>query len=207
MRAVNSATLALCAALIGCGAAPAPAPDRGAAGVQIKDLTARGVPAVDRRALIVLAADGVDDVSLFAGYYALSASGWAVRIATPAPSGTTSADGRAVPTGLTFDQVKPADYAVLYVPAGLPADPAIDRLIAAAAAERHLVVAPGAGPRVAAAGVKAPLADDEGMVRIEGNVLSAARTGDLPYLVWTLSAYADDRLRAAEAAASRNDPP
>lgn len=199
------AVLALAATGAGCGAAPTP--DRGPAGAQIADLSVRGLPGVEGRTLIVLAADGVDDISLFAGSYALAAAGWRVRIATPAPSGTVSADGRAVPSALSFDAVRPAEYAVLYVPAGLPADARIDRLIAAAVAERHLVVAPGAGPRVKAAGVKAPLADDEGMVRIAGNVLSAARSGDLPHLVWSLSAYADDRLRAAEAAATRNDPP
>lgn len=188
-----------------CGGAPAA--DRGPAGPQIADLTARGLPAVDTRELVVLAADGVDDISLFGGYYALVADGWSVRIATPTPAGTRTADGRAVPSGLTLDALKPDDYAVLYVPAGLPADGALDAVIAAAAAERHLVVAPGAHERVAAAGVRAQMADDEGMVRIDGNVLSAARTGDLPHLVWTLSTYAQDRLRAAEAAATRNDPP
>jgi len=211
MRAVSLRPLVaagLLTALVACaGTPPIPAASRGPAGAQIKALTARGLPAGDGRKLIVLAADGVDYISLFGGYYALAAAGWSVRIATPAPSGTISADGRAVPSGLTFDRVKTDGYTALYVPAGLPAGGVIDAIIAAAAGERHLVVAPGAGARVAAAGVKAPLATDEQMVRIEGNVLSAARTGDLPHLVWTLSAYADDRLRAAEAAASRTDPP
>lgn len=192
--------------LAGCGGGPTPT-DRGPAGAQIEASTARGMPATGGRRLLIVAAPGVDDISFFAGYYALVAAGWSVRVATPTPAGTTTADGRAVPSGLTFDGVKPADRTVLYVPAGLPADPAIDRLIAAAAAEGHLVVAPGAGPRVKAAGVSAPLADDEGMVRIEGNVLSGARPGDLPHLVWTLGTYADDRLVGRDGAAGGDDPP
>lgn len=204
MRAVALAALgALC--LVGVMACGAPArPDRGPAGAQIADTAARGLPTAGGRPILILAADGVDDLSLFGAWYALVATGWSARIATPARTGTVTADGRAVLSSLTFDAVKAADHPVVFVPAGLPADPAIDRIISGAA---HLVVAAGAGERVRAAGITAPLADDDAMVRIEGNVISAARTGDLPHLVWTLEAYAEDRLRPADAAATRQTPP
>lgn len=209
MRTLICSTLGpLLLALAGCGGAPvAEAPATSAPpGAALADLTARGLPAPGTHRAVVLAAPGVDDVSLFAAYYGLVATGWRVRVA--AAPGARTAGGRPIPADLAPAAVAPTDYDVLFVPAGLPADPALDALIAAAAAERHLALAAGAGPRAKAAGVDAALADDDAMVRIEGNVLSAARAGDLPHLLWSLDAYAADRLRtSAKGARTGEDPP
>lgn len=195
MRVIGGpALLGLALALLACGSAPPPPP----AGPTAKQVAARGLPGTGPYRLLIVAGSGVDDLTFYPAWYGFVSHGWTVKIATPTPVGGLSARGVAVPADLTLDAVKPDRFDVLYLPEGAPDDAQTRALIAAFARDRHLAIAPGATKAAKAAGVEFEPASDEEMVRVDRNRISAARPGDLPRLVWTVTAYAADTIRPGE---------
>jgi hypothetical protein len=186
--------------LAGCGAAPSPAPAPAAPPMPSpKALAARGLPGAGPYRVLILAGPGVSDLELFTVYYGLVATGWHVRIAGPTAEPPRGELGLPIPIDVTLAEAKPAAYDLLFVPDGAPKDAEALALVRAFA-ERHLATTTGGAAILSAAGVLEgrTLASDEAMVHIDGNLLSAARPGDLPLLIHALGAYAEDRLRQAQ---------
>jgi hypothetical protein len=185
------------ALLAGCAAAPppvvtAPAPPPAAPGEAAAYAT-RGVPGYLPYRAVIAAGDGVDDLELFAVYYGLTALGWRATIAAQTKDPVRAANGRPIPVDETLADVDPARYDVLYVPGGAPAADLARRF----AAEKTVATTAAGARALAAAGVavEGRVATDEEMVKISGNLLSAARPGDLAGLVHALDAYAHDKFR------------
>lgn len=190
MRALSLAAACLAA----CGGAPTRTEPVPAPPVDARAFDARGLPgALPWRALI-LVGDGVDDLEVYATWYALAATGWRVAVAGPSTNPARSAVGRPIPVTLALSTLDPTAWDVLFVPAGAPADPVVARF----AAERALAFTAAGARAVEAAGVTIGdrLPSDDEMVKVTGNVVACARTGDLPALVHALGAWAQDHLPA-----------
>jgi putative intracellular protease/amidase len=196
--------IALTLLLTACGAAPPPPPPVVTAPTppppgDASKLAARGLPGHLPWKLAVLVGDGVDDLEVYGLYYALVSQGWQVSIAAPSTNTVRAANGRPIPVDVAFDKLDPAAFDVLYVPGGAPPVDVIKRFADAT------IATTAAGARtLAAAGldVGSRLATDDQMVRVDRNLVSCARPGDLPALAHALTAYADDVLRQAHATAS-----
>lgn len=205
MRALIGAAL-----LAGCGAAPPPVAEAPPPLVEApppQHLVARGLPGAGPYRALVLAGPEVSELELFAVYYGLTATGWRVQIAAPGgpPRGRL---GVTIPTDWSIAEVRPDAFDVLFVPEGAPATPESLALVRTFASERHLATTAGGARVLDAAGVLAGrrLAGTDDMVEIDGNLLSAARPGDLPLLVHALGTYAEDRLRQARVSGRGNPP-
>lgn len=200
--------VALLVALLvaGCGGAPV-ASGSARDGQGADALNARGVPGTGPFRLLMLAGDGVDDVGFFGAWYGFVTAGWTVSVATPEPTAARTADGRPISGRTTLGAVEPGAFDMVFVPAGLPAGASFDAAIKGFAAQGIIVVGPGAISRAKAAGIAVSAPEGDGAVRIDGRVISAARTGDIPHLVWSSTAFAEDHLRGRVDAGGRDDPP
>jgi len=192
-----------------CAGAPPPPPPSGPppSSVDVAQVRARLLPGEAPFRLLVLAGDGAPDLEVFGLYYGLEAQGWTVTIVAPAKT-AVGRQGLPFPVDITLSDVAPGAADVLFVPAGAPTDEAALALVKQYAAGGHLATTRRGAEVLAQAGVTEgrTLADDDAGVAIDGNLISAARPGDLPVLVHALETYAEDTLRAARAAGASAAP-
>ena len=66
----------------------------------------------------ILTADNTQDLEFFYPYYRLNEEGYAVDVITPEGGAFEGKGGMGLKETLSLDQVKPADYALLYIPGG-----------------------------------------------------------------------------------------
>ncbi len=160
-------------------------------------LAVRGVPGYGPYRVLVLAGEGVDDLELYTVLYGLTAQGWRATVAAPTTEPVRASSGRPVPVDVALAEAEPERFDVLFVPGGAPSTGAAADLARRFAAERHLATTAAGAKVLAAAGVSVDgrVASDAEMVKIDGNLLSAARPGDLANLLHALEAYAHDKFR------------
>jgi len=69
---------------------------------------------------VVLTADGFEDMELFFPLFRLIENGWAVDVAAPTRERISGEHGYALVPDLTFDEVDPDTYRLLFIPGGFP---------------------------------------------------------------------------------------
>ncbi len=156
--------------------------------------------------MAILTGPGVSSLEVFALYYGMTAKGWRVSLAAASTAPPRDDRGFALPVDLPLAQLAPKTFKVLFVPTGAPRDPTALAVLRTFAMEGLVALPSANAPLLELAGLKAELADDEAMTRLDGRVLSAARPGDLPALMHALESYAQDALRRAHVAGG-GDPP
>jgi protease I len=69
---------------------------------------------------VVLTADGFEDMELFFPLFRLREAGWHVDVAAPTRERIAGEHGYALKPDLTFDDVDPDAYRLLFIPGGFP---------------------------------------------------------------------------------------
>ena len=69
---------------------------------------------------VILTADGFEDFELFFPLFRLIEAGWSVDVAAPAKERIAGEHGYALMPDLTFDEVDPDAYRLLFIPGGFP---------------------------------------------------------------------------------------
>ena len=149
--------------------------------------------------LLILAGPDVQELEVIGFAYAAQALGWPVTFTAPATSALKGAHGLALPLDKPLGAVDAAPYEALFVPRGAPTDAHALALMAAFAGDAagRLLLATNGGVEAlrAVPGLeKTETTSPDLGVRLSGNLLIAARPGDLPALAHALEATARDRL-------------
>ena len=148
--------------------------------------------------LLILAGPESMELEVMGAAYACTALGWRTTIVAPSLGGLHGRHGLPIPGDIALGRLVPDAYTALIVPGGAPRDAEALALIArfAREADTRLLAPTTAGlESVRAVPELASLAaasKDEG-IHLDGNRLTAARTGDLPALCHALDAVAKDR--------------
>ncbi len=153
--------------------------------------------------VLILVADGFDDVQLFSPWYRLLEEGLAVTVATPGGQAVTGQHGYRVKADTPIREVNPTEYDLLFIPGGQSPERLRLREEAVAVARTFMdedrpVAAVGHGPQLllsagslsgrqatSSPGIRDDLraADaryrDDAVVQ-EGNLLTGRGTEDLP---------------------------
>jgi archaeal arginyl aminopeptidase len=69
---------------------------------------------------VILTADGFEDMELFFPLFRLIESGWSVDVAAPTLERISGEHGYALKPDVTFDDVDPDAYQLLFIPGGFP---------------------------------------------------------------------------------------